>query len=184
MPSSETRRILAQLREPTLAVALAALLSQVGDPNRPAPSAADSATPIGKSNARHGCSRICRSSVRHPTPPGRGCSGCWSTTAPPSSSLSIRAIAGPDDAPLAFVRERLAWPTEKLNPPPLIDGSDLIHHGLAPSPEFTRLLEAVRDAQLRGEIETTLGALTLVQRLLDEGIPADTIPKQGLDAPS
>jgi hypothetical protein len=87
------------------------------------------------------------------------------------------AITGPADAALAFARERFAWPVERLNPPPLIDGSDLIQHGLAPSPDFTRLLEAVRDAQLRGEIETTLGALTFVQRMLDEGIPAE-----GLDA--
>lgn len=81
------------------------------------------------------------------------------------------AIAGPGDAALAFVRERLSWPAEKLNPPPLIDGSDLIRHGLAPSPEFARLLEAVRDAQLRGEIETTAGAMTLVQRILDGQSP-------------
>jgi tRNA nucleotidyltransferase/poly(A) polymerase len=77
------------------------------------------------------------------------------------------AIAGPEDAALAVVRERLAWPPEKLNPPPLIDGSDLIGHGLSPSPDFARLLEAVRDAQLHGEIESRLGAMTLVQRILD-----------------
>ena len=75
------------------------------------------------------------------------------------------AIAGPDDAALAFVRERLAWPPEKLNPPPLIDGSDLIRHGLAPSPDFARLLETVRDAQLHGEIETN--------RRRDDARPAD-----------
>jgi hypothetical protein len=78
-----------------------------------------------------------------------------------------QAIADPADAALVFVRECLAWPPDKLNPPPLIDGSDLIRHGLAPSPDFARLLEAVRDAQLRGEIETTSGAMTLVQRVLD-----------------
>lgn len=81
------------------------------------------------------------------------------------------AIAGEGDAALAFVRERLAWAQEKLNPPPLIDGSDLIRHGLAPSPDFARLLEAVRDAQLGGEIETVAGAMTLVQRLLGGELP-------------
>jgi len=75
------------------------------------------------------------------------------------------AIAGSDDAALAFVRERLLWPAEKLNPPLLVDGSDLIRHGLEPGPEFSRLLEAVRDAQLNGEIATTDEALAHVERL-------------------
>ena len=79
------------------------------------------------------------------------------------------AIAGPDDPAILFCRERLAWPAEKLNPRPLLDGSDLIAHGLAPSPDFARLLEAVRDAQLRGEIATPDEALALVNRLLTGG---------------
>ncbi len=87
-------------------------------------------------------------------------------------------IAGPDNPALAFVRERLALPTEQLNPLPLIDGSDLIGHGLAPSPDFARLLEAVRHAQLLGEIETVDGAMRLVQRILDGELPG------GLDAKS
>jgi tRNA nucleotidyltransferase/poly(A) polymerase len=88
------------------------------------------------------------------------------------------AIAGTADPALTFVLDRLALPAEKLNPPPLIDGTDLIGHGLAPSPDFARLLEAVRDAQLAGEIETTDGAMRLVQRILDGELPG------GLDAKS
>lgn len=41
-------------------------------------------------------------------------------------------------------------PPEELNPPPLLTGSDLIAMGLAPGPEFKRLLDAVREAQLDG----------------------------------
>jgi tRNA nucleotidyltransferase/poly(A) polymerase len=76
-----------------------------------------------------------------------------------------QAIAGPDDPALAFCRERLAWPAEKLNPPPLVDGGDLIQHGLRPGPSFTSLLEQVRDAQLNGEINSRDEALALVDRL-------------------
>jgi tRNA nucleotidyltransferase/poly(A) polymerase len=75
------------------------------------------------------------------------------------------AVAGSADAALAFCRERLAWPPERLNPPPLIDGAALIEHGLAPGPSFAQLLEQVRDAQLEGCIQTRGQALALVDRL-------------------
>jgi len=78
------------------------------------------------------------------------------------------AIAGPDDPALAFCRERLAWPAERLNPRPLVDGSTLIHHGLTPGPHFSDLLEQVRDAQLYGEINSQQEALALVDRLRAE----------------
>lgn len=47
---------------------------------------------------------------------------------------------------------RLLLPIEKLNPPLLVTGDDLIRHGLEPGPHFSKLLEAIRDAQLNGEI--------------------------------
>jgi poly(A) polymerase len=75
------------------------------------------------------------------------------------------AIAGAHDASLTLCRERLAWPAERLNPPPLIDGSDLIRHGLTPGPNFSALLEQTRDAQLNGEIRTPDEALALIDRL-------------------
>ena len=83
------------------------------------------------------------------------------------------AIAGPDDPALAFCRERLAWPAERLNPPPLVDGSDLIRHGLTPGPHFAALLEQIRDAQLNGEIHSRDEALALVDRLLRQ---RETLP--------
>ena len=66
---------------------------------------------------------------------------------------------------VSFCRERLAWPAERLNPPPLLDGSDLIAHGLAPGPQFALLLEQIRDAQLNGEIHSQAEALALADRL-------------------
>ena len=82
------------------------------------------------------------------------------------------AIAGPHDAGLAFCRERLAWPRQRLNPPTLVDGAALISHGLAPGPDFSRLLELIRDAQLRGEISTASDAFALVDRILSKGLDA------------
>jgi tRNA nucleotidyltransferase/poly(A) polymerase len=75
------------------------------------------------------------------------------------------AIVGVADPALAFCRERLAWPIERLNPPPLVDGGDLIRHGLTPGPNFSALLEQVRDAQLTAQIRTREEALALVDRL-------------------
>jgi hypothetical protein len=174
---AETRRVLAALDEPTLALALAALLSRVGDPHAPGA--------VGR-RLRYTNREIERATwlLAHLPILGDAPHAPWPRLQRvlvhdgAAELIALQAaIAGPADAALAFARERVAWPAERLNPPPLIDGSDLIQHGLAPSPDFTRLLEAVRDAQLRGEIETTLGALTFVQRMLDEGIPAE-----GLDA--
>jgi hypothetical protein len=75
-------------------------------------------------------------------------------------------IAGPADPAPAFCRERLAWPAERLNPAPLVDGGALIHHGLRPGPNFAAILDQVRDAQLNGEIKSRAEALALVDRLL------------------
>ena len=106
--------------EPTLAArpGRAALASRRLE-HRPASSAAACVTPIGKSSARRGCSRTCPSSATRRNASGRGCSACSSTTAPPSSSRSTPRSPAPTIARLAFVRERLAWPAEQLNPPPL-----------------------------------------------------------------
>ena len=76
-----------------------------------------------------------------------------------------QAIAGPASPALAFCRERLAWPAERLNPQPLLDGSALIRHGLSPGPHFSGILECVRDAQLNGEINSLSEALALADRL-------------------
>jgi tRNA nucleotidyltransferase/poly(A) polymerase len=79
------------------------------------------------------------------------------------------SISDANDSALAFCRERLAWSAERLNPPPIIDGADLIQHGLKPGPQFSALLEEIRDAQLNGEIATRAEALALVDRLRPAG---------------
>jgi poly(A) polymerase len=60
------------------------------------------------------------------------------------------------------------WSEEDLNPPALLTGHDLQREGLEPGPLFKRLLDAVREAQLDGTIRTPQQALDLVRRLLRE----------------
>jgi poly(A) polymerase len=54
-------------------------------------------------------------------------------------------------------------PPEVLRPPRLLSGDDLKEAGYRPGPAFSRMLEAVEDAQLDGKIHTKEEALELVQ---------------------
>ncbi len=84
--------------------------------------------------------------------------------------LALHASASDHLLPaVEFCRERLAWPIEKLNPPPLISGTDLLRHGLKPGPDFATLLERVRDAQLDGRLGSAAEALAYVDCLLADG---------------
>ena len=72
----------------------------------------------------------------------------------------------PGDEVLPYLQEKLRLPDEQLNPPPLLGGHDLIEHGVRPGPQFSTLLDAVRDAQLEQQIGSRDDALALVDRLL------------------
>ena len=53
---------------------------------------------------------------------------------------------------------------ERVDPPLLVDGNDLQREfGLQPGPHIGELLEAVREAQVNGEVSTREGALELVR---------------------
>jgi poly(A) polymerase len=58
------------------------------------------------------------------------------------------------------------WSEADLNPPPVLTGDDLKALGLPPGPDYKRLLDAVREAQLEGKVTTKEEALELVRRLL------------------
>ena len=71
---------------------------------------------------------------------------------------------------LALTRRMLAdyWErqAERIAPPPLIDGYDLLRElGLQPGPHIGELLEAVREAQVSGEVRNRDEALALVRGL-------------------
>lgn len=68
-----------------------------------------------------------------------------------------------------FLREKLAAsPPEALKPPRLLTGDDLLRAGYVPGPLFSKMLEAVEDAQLEGVIGTKEEALALVRDRFDE----------------
>lgn len=72
-----------------------------------------------------------------------------------------------DTAHVDYCERLLAeWSEADLNPPPLVTGHDLAELGLQPGPQFKRLLDAVRDAQLDGTTTTREQALDLVRRLI------------------
>jgi poly(A) polymerase len=82
---------------------------------------------------------------------------------------AIPKAAGQSAEHVDFCEQKLReWPPEVLNPPPLITGDDLQEMGLTPGPLFKRLLDAVRAAQLDGEVVVKEQAIKLVKKLLEE----------------
>ncbi len=59
-------------------------------------------------------------------------------------------------------------PRDRLDPPPLVTGDDLIALGLEPGRFFGQILDAVRDEQLNEHITTKDGAMAFVRRFLDQ----------------
>lgn len=54
-------------------------------------------------------------------------------------------------------------PEQELRPPRVLTGNDLIESGYRPGPEFSRMLEAVEDAQLESRVHSKEEALELVR---------------------
>lgn len=84
------------------------------------------------------------------------------------SLLRVQDLAhARDPADSLFCEEFLrATPPAELNPPPLITGDDLKRLGLAPGPQFKRLLDLLRDEQLNGEISSPEAAITRAKELI------------------
>lgn len=65
-----------------------------------------------------------------------------------------------------YAKEKLeSLPAEELKPPRLLTGDDLIEAGYTPGPQFAAMLTAVEDAQLERRIHTKEEALELVKSL-------------------
>jgi poly(A) polymerase len=172
----ETTRVLTTLTAPTLSLALAALLCRKPGTQSAESNASLLAASVGR-RLRYTNKEIDRTAwLLANLPIITGASELpWPrlqrllTHEGAAELIAVReAVAGSDDSAVRFCRERLAWPAERLNPSPLVDGGDLIRHGLKPSPEFAALLEQIRDAQLNGEIRTREDALALCDRLRQE----------------
>jgi poly(A) polymerase len=68
-----------------------------------------------------------------------------------------------------FVKEKMTeLGAEKISPPRLLTGKDLIDAGYRPGPEFSRILHEVEDAQLEGRVQTRDEALELARNISPE----------------
>lgn len=81
-------------------------------------------------------------------------------------AAALAAVFHKPTTGIEYSRTRLAWPKERLNPPPLIDGNDLRALKIAPGPLIGEILSAVRDRQLSGEIADKDQALAYVRTLV------------------
>ena len=64
-----------------------------------------------------------------------------------------------------FVQKKLSEiPPEKMRPPRLVSGEDLISAGYSPGPEFRKILDAVENAQLEGVLSSRQAAMEFVRR--------------------
>jgi tRNA nucleotidyltransferase/poly(A) polymerase len=77
-----------------------------------------------------------------------------------------------DRADSEFCHEVLARPRGSWDPPPLVGGDELKQAGIPPGSIYRQLLNAVRDAQLLGQIHSPDEAIALAQRLAG-GEPSD-----------
>ena len=80
-----------------------------------------------------------------------------------ADALASTGDTGQVDYCEQYLRDQPAGP---INPPPLLTGHDLVRHGLAPGPKFAVLLDQVREAQLDRIIHSKREALELVDRLV------------------
>ncbi|MCA9211466.1 MAG: CCA tRNA nucleotidyltransferase [Planctomycetales bacterium] len=62
---------------------------------------------------------------------------------------------------IEFCRKKLALPSNRLNPLPLLTGDDLTAAGISPGPIFKTILNEIRDQQLNEQIETKAEAMKL-----------------------
>jgi tRNA nucleotidyltransferase/poly(A) polymerase len=82
-------------------------------------------------------------------------------------ALAVAASQSREVSPgVEFCRNRLQWPKEKLDPEPLLDGSDLIGMGIDPGPLFKQILDAVRVAQLENKVTTMDAAKKMAQEFV------------------
>ena len=90
--------------------------------------------------------------------PGNASRSTWSCTA----WIAWPATAG-STTTSSCKRKTEELPREELKPRPLITGHDLIAAGYQPGPAFARMLAAVEDAQLEGQVRTPDEAMSLVR---------------------
>jgi len=82
-------------------------------------------------------------------------------------TASARAGEGDPAEPHRIASRVAGWRREDLSPEPLFDGHDLAAMGVPPGQVYARVLLAVEDAQLNGEIRTKEEAMERARELLE-----------------
>lgn len=77
---------------------------------------------------------------------------------------AVSAVVDGDTAEIQYCRERLQWPNEHLNPAPLVRGDDLTAEKIPPGPIYKQLLEDVREQQLLGLLASKDEAMAWVRK--------------------
>ena len=175
----ENLAVLERLKEPTFALALAALYRGLVTP--------------------HQSEKIARrlrfsNQIRHQTAwllenfplLAEAKSRRWSEVQPVASSPEAAQLVKWGEALVASGKldpENLAWwaakrslPPELLDPPPLISGDDLQALGLPPGPLYRQLLQEVRNRQLDGELRSKEEALAWIRTHLATQPPPPSKP--------
>jgi poly(A) polymerase len=82
-------------------------------------------------------------------------------------AAAIAQVTDTESAGVEYCRKKLSLPEASLNPPPLLNGDDLIVHGLEPGKLFRHLLTRVRDAQLEGHVQSREEAMEMVADIVE-----------------
>lgn len=80
-------------------------------------------------------------------------------------AAAVSSVFDPDPSELDLCNRMLALPATLVNPEPLINGEDLKLLGLHPGPNFRTILDAVRNAQLEGLVNSAEEALEMARKL-------------------
>ena len=83
-------------------------------------------------------------------------------------SAICTAQGRPLGANRAARERRDSIPADKVTPPPLVTGLDLIAAGLEPGPRFKEILDELYDAQLNNELTSRDEALQKLSRFISD----------------
>jgi poly(A) polymerase len=84
-----------------------------------------------------------------------------------------------------FLKHQLeTMSAEEIDPPPLINGRDLLEMGLTPGRVVGRILEMIRVAQLEGTVETRAEALAMARKLAHGTGETGPLPSLPAERPS
>ncbi|TWT83480.1 tRNA nucleotidyltransferase/poly(A) polymerase [Planctomycetes bacterium CA13] len=76
-----------------------------------------------------------------------------------------RMIAGTNNKGVALSTEALRWSNERLDPQPLIGGSDLASQGIPKGPAYAKILKQIRDLQLDNKLHSKDEALKYAAKI-------------------